>query len=577
MGKRSLLSLFALTGCWGQTLPQASSPWQDTNLVFRWMRPDTTHPFYEGENDTLFLSAYLLRTYQKLAAGGKVRVLHIGDSHIQGDVQGREIRKKLYTLWGPGGRGYVFPYALAGTTSTYDYLSNGAGQWLYARSVHLSPVLPLGMTGIAIGTYDPLATWRVRWVPEYTPAAPPSAQVGLLTRTLKDIQHTLAYHDSAAPLTRTIPAGYQLTWHTLSKPVLFLEGRFSWEGSDSLGYAELHGLFLEDTGRVTYYTMGINGARLRDLPTLPLLKESLRLLQPDLVVIDLGTNDLYGLDGGLVGYKLALEAAIDTIRKAISEVDILVTTPMSFYRRMRPVSELKAASQIARWVAVQKQVALWDAASLLGDIKSWRLAGLAHPDMVHLLSPGYAHKGQLFARAFLHGYWKYLVGRLTIPQEEGRQVTLPDSLLVVRAIPPTPTLSQWAGTPASAASPQTYAPPKPTYRFHKVRPGETLSSIAQRYGVSVQAIQQENGLRGTFIRAGQTLRIPTASGGSKTNPAPSTSTKNPPSGTRSHIVRPGESLWSIAQQYRTTVEALRRLNNLSPSQAIHPGQKLLIP
>jgi len=433
------------------------------------------------------------------------------------------------------------------------------------------------MTGIAIGTYDPLATWRVRWAPEYTPAAPPSAQVGLLTRTLKDIQHTLAYHDSAAPLTRTIPAGYQLTWHTLSKPVLFLEGRFSWEGSDSLGYAELHGLFLEDTGRVTYYTMGINGARLRDLPTLPLLKESLRLLQPDLVVIDLGTNDLYGLDGGLVGYKLALEAAIDTIRKAISEVDILVTTPMSFYRRMRPLPELKAASQIARWVAVQKQVALWDAASLLGDIKSWRLAGLAHPDMVHLLSPGYAHKGQLFARAFLHGYWKYLVGRLTTPQEEGRQVTLPDSLLVVRAIPPTPTLSQWAGTPASAASPQTYAPPKPTYLFHKVRPGETLSSIAQRYGVSVQAIQRENGLRGTFIRAGQTLRIPTASGGSKTKPAPSTSTKNPPSGTRSHIVRPGESLWSIAQQYRTTVEALRRLNNLSPSQAIHPGQRLLIP
>ena len=109
MGKRSLLSLFALTGCWGQTLPQASSPWQDTSLVFRWMRPDTTYPFYEGENDTLFLSAYLLRTYQKLAAGGKVRVLHIGDSHIQGDVQGREIRKMLYTLWGPGGRGYVFP------------------------------------------------------------------------------------------------------------------------------------------------------------------------------------------------------------------------------------------------------------------------------------------------------------------------------------------------------------------------------------------------------------------------------------------------------------------------------------
>ncbi len=575
MGKRGLLSLFILTGCWGQTLPPVPPPWQDTNLVFHWMRSDTTFPFYERENDTLFLSAYLLRTYQKLAAGEKVRVLHIGDSHIQGDVQGREIRKKLYGLWGSGGRGFVFPYALAGTTSAYDYLSSGAGQWLYARSVHLSPVLPLGVTGIAIGTYDPSATWRVRWAPEYTPVAPSSARIGLLTRTLKDIQLTLAYHDSAAPLISTIPAGYQLTWYGPSKPVFFLEGRFSWEGNDSLGYAELHGLFLEDTGRVNYYTMGINGARLRDLPTLPLLKESLHLLRPDLIVIDLGTNDLYGLEGGLLGYKLALEATIDTIRKALSEGDILITTPMSFYRRMRPVPELKAAAQIARWVAVQKQVALWDAASLLGDIKNWRLAGLAHPDMVHLLSPGYAHKGQLFARAFLHGYWKYLTGRFTPPQEEGRYVTLPDSLLVVRAIPPTPTLSQWSGASASTPSPQTYAPPRPTYLYHKVRPGETLGGIAQRYRVSVKAIQQANGLQGTFIRAGQTLRIPTASGGGKTTAAPST--KAPASGARYHVVRPGESLWSIAQQYRTTVETLRRLNNLSPAQAIHPGQKLLIP
>jgi len=545
------------------------------------MFPDTIYPFYEIGNDTLFLAANLLPLWEKIANGEKVRILHIGDSHIQSDVQGREIRKKLYALWGPGGRGYVFPYALAGTSSAYDYVSSGEGQWLYARSVQLEPALPLGATGIAIGTYDPSAIWRIRWAPEYAPAAPPSAQIGLLTRSLRQIQLHLAYHDSIPPITLSLSSGYRLSWIPIQKPLLFLEGRFSWEGADSLGYAELQGIFIEDTGRVSYYTMGISGARLRDLHALPLLKESLTLLSPDLVVIDLGTNDLYGMIQG-PAYKNALEAAIDTIRKALPESAILVTTPMSFYRKMKPVPELKAASQIARWVCLQKGAALWDAASLLGDIKGWRLSGLAHPDMVHLLSAGYAHKGQLFARAFLHGYWKYLTGRLVPATEEGRGVTLPDSLLVVRAIPPTPVFSQWTGASTSppTASPQNYAPPRPSYIYHKVRPGENLGSIAQRYRVSVQAIQRANGLRGTLIRAGQTLRIPVPQGGPTTqtlSKTPNSTNKPAPSARRYHVVRPGESLWTIAQKYKTTPETLRRLNNLSPNQTIHPGQKLLIP
>lgn len=573
--------LFILTKCWGQNLPDSRPPWKDTTLVLQQMAPDTFYPFYEIENDTLFLAANLLHLWEKLANGEKVRILHIGDSHIQGDVQGREIRKKLYALWGPGGRGYVFPYALAGTSSAYDYVSSGEGQWLYARSVQLEPALPLGVTGIAIGTYDPSAVWRIRWAPDYTPAASPSAQIGLLIRNLRQIQLHITYHDSASPITLSLSPGYRLHWLPLQRPLTFLEGRFSWERADSLGYAELQGIFIEDTGKVSYCTMGISGARLRDLHALPLLKESLTLLSPDLVVIDLGTNDLYGMVEG-IAYRAALEAAIDTIRKALPESAILVTTPMSFYRKMKPVPELKAASQIARWVCLQKGAALWDAASLLGDIKGWRLSGLAHPDMVHLLPSGYAHKGQLFARAFLHGYWKYLMGRMIPAREEGQGVTLPDSLLVSRAIPATPLLSQWGGASASTptSSPQTYAPPRPSYIYHKVRPGENLGTIAQRYRVSVQAIQRANGLRGTLIRAGQTLRIPVPQGGPQSqspSKTPDPTRQSAPPAQRYHLVRPGESLWTIARKYRTDPETLRRLNNLSPGQLIHPGQKLLIP
>lgn len=553
--------------------PAFGPPWQDTSRVRLLMQPDTVYSFLRVDVDTLFLAKALERTWQKLSAGQKVRVLHVGDSHIQGDVQGREIRRRLYAIWGAGGRGFAFPYALASTTSAYDYVSVGQGQWLYARSVYLQPVLPLGVTGIAIGTYDPSAWWRLTWPPQGEAVAAPPAQVGFLVRTLREgITLALRYADSLPFTTIALDPGYQLVWTALTRPVYALQGGFRWQGEDSLAYGELHGIFLEDTGRVTYYTMGINGARLADWSKLPLVSQSLTLLKPDLVVLDLGTNDLYAAEANLPAYKQALEAAIDTIRRACLESDILITTPMSFYRRMRPLPLLRGASAVARWVALQKQVALWDAAMLLGDIKDWRLAGLAHADMVHLLSSGYALKGQLFTRAFLEGYLRYLEGRLPTFEVEGTGVLLPDSLLRVEPIAATPSLQTWMKSPSGSSgygSASTYVPPKPQYLYHKVRPGETLGGLAQRYRTTVRAIQQANGLRGTQIRAGQTLRIP-AYGRGPSKVAVS-------SQTRSHVVQAGESLWTIAQRYGVTVEALCQANRLRPSSTIHPGQRLVIP
>jgi LysM repeat protein len=45
---------------------------------------------------------------------------------------------------------------------------------------------------------------------------------------------------------------------------------------------------------------------------------------------------------------------------------------------------------------------------------------------------------------------------------------------------------------------------------------------------------------------------------------------------RHHVVKPGETLYQIAKKYGTTIEELRRLNQLKPGQALHPGQKLVV-
>lgn len=111
---------------------------------------------------------------------------------------------------------------------------------------------------------------------------------------------------------------------------------------------------------------------------------------------------------------------------------------------------------------------------------------------------------------------------------------------------------------------------------HSVKRGETLSGIAARYGSSVQAIVQANGLSGTTIYPGQTLVIPqgnaTASYIAQGSPKPMASG----GAVRVHAVQAGDTLSGIAARYGTTVAALKRANGLA-SNTIYVGQSLTIP
>ncbi len=93
-----------------------------------------------------------------------------------------------------------------------------------------------------------------------------------------------------------------------------------------------------------------------------------------------------------------------------------------------------------------------------------------------------------------------------------------------------------------------------------VQPGDSLWLIAQKYNTTVQAIKNRNGLSGDMLNIGQVLYIPTSQQTS----------------TIQYTVKPGDSLWLIAQKYNTTVEAIRQLNGLS-GNLLNVGQILKIP
>ncbi len=112
---------------------------------------------------------------------------------------------------------------------------------------------------------------------------------------------------------------------------------------------------------------------------------------------------------------------------------------------------------------------------------------------------------------------------------------------------------------------------------HRVRRGETLSTIATRYGASVYAIQKANSLRNPHrISIGQDLMIP----GSAVRVAALDSmpvSSGTPDGTRvTHRVRRGESLSTIARRYRTDVRSLAVWNSIADPRLIRSGQRLVV-
>ena len=114
-------------------------------------------------------------------------------------------------------------------------------------------------------------------------------------------------------------------------------------------------------------------------------------------------------------------------------------------------------------------------------------------------------------------------------------------------------------TPTGTLTPSaTYVPPTPI--AHVVQPGETLCALARRYNTSVWAIMAYNRLYTTTIFAYSTLLIPPA----------------PQAGPVIHVVQAGNTLYSLARAYHTTIWAIMAANGLSNAN-IYVGQSLVIP
>lgn len=110
----------------------------------------------------------------------------------------------------------------------------------------------------------------------------------------------------------------------------------------------------------------------------------------------------------------------------------------------------------------------------------------------------------------------------------------------------------------------------PGWSTYTVRGGDTLSGIASRNGTTVKELVRLNALppHGNLVYAGRTLKVPGGSSAGKAVTSSRTAKVR-------HTVHTGDSLWTVAREYGTTVPAIVRANGLR-STVVQPGQQLTV-
>jgi lysophospholipase L1-like esterase len=332
----------------------------------------------------------------------KVTILHLGDSHIQCDIFTDKVRTHFQQQFGDGGRGLVFPYKVANSTNPHNFVSFSTGEWTAYSSVKTNLFSRWGLTGYTLATNNPQATLALQtsWS-KNSPITKVKIFYPIKDYSLFDV--SLLIPKSQIKVKNVYPEDgfveYEFRQAQRTIPLTF---------SNSLPIQKqflLQGISLENHQKgVIYHAVGVNGADIETFLRCTDLNPHLKTLQPDLVIISLGTNDALVPNFDEKLFKINYKLLIRQIQTALPKAAILLTSPNPSYDfTKKPNKHLEKVQKILKELKNELNCTLWDFYGIVGGIKSIKTFendGWLKPDKIHLTNKGYTQQGELFWECF---------------------------------------------------------------------------------------------------------------------------------------------------------------------------------
>ncbi|TWP30421.1 hypothetical protein ETU08_04820 [Apibacter muscae] len=371
---------------------------------------ENTYSFVQENKNVIHNSQELQPFFKKLdqASSRKINILHIGDSHLQPNQITQVPRKQLQKVFGNAGRGLIVPYKVAGTNSPDDIISTSQFKWEGKRNCKPLIPQPTGIGGISLKSLDSASTFIFRLPHEYAFSSMTvffendGKSYDLFAKDLihGEVINLKNFIDEKNPNVSKI----KFSQPTNEVEILSLKTSLEQTHTTILGINTEN----EENG-IVYHSIGVNGAEYYHYDTSEYFNEETPFLNPDLIIISLGTNEAFRKNFDEEDFKSEVHKFITNLRKYNPEVPFLITTPANSYINKKYQNpKLKRVRDILVAYCKENQLAFWDLQEITGNAQNWKNNQLISKDLIHYNAKGYRLQGELLYNALINSYKEYV-------------------------------------------------------------------------------------------------------------------------------------------------------------------------
>ena len=332
------------------------------------------------------------------ARNKKLVILHLGDSHLQNENFPNKCRNISQNILGDAGIGLIQPFSIVRTYDASFYKSSHTGIWDYSKSYMLPPKLTLGVRGMTAITKDENASFKISFKDTLSNAN------SILTLFCGNTDSSFVpdiYIDTIKATLLYIKGDFRI--YQLSKNITNIYLKLSKSNQNQNNFI-LYGMSLsnnKDFGCV-WHNAGVGACQYKSVLFETKYADETAYLEPDLVIIDFGTNDFLYRNKIPTDLKDQIYSVIEKIKITSPNATILLTSAQDMIYKKRNVSASKLFSKLVREIAIEKHCAFWDWFTISGGsqtMKLWISNQLAMNDGIHLKAQGSEIKAELLVNA----------------------------------------------------------------------------------------------------------------------------------------------------------------------------------
>lgn len=331
---------------------------------------------------------------------GKINIVHIGDSHIQGEIFTNTIRAIFEGYFGKGGVGLNFPYNIAKSNGSSSHLFKSKNIWTSNKLTSIDGQKDSGLMGYVIQTKDSIV--RINYSFKKEPYS-----FNKIKLFVKNADCNLKFFIDSLNF-KNYMIKDDLCEIKLDKPIesFYIELK---SPKDSITNFYGYSIENDSTNGIIYSSIGVNGAKFSDFIKTPNFWSQLKNIEADCVILSMGTNEAQNNNLDLFNNNLL--TMVKKIKIMYPDAAIIITTPpISYYKKIKLNSNVNLISEIIKKLCLENNISYWDLYCIQEEIDhsvQWKNNKLLRPDLIHYSGDGYMLQANLFISAFQKSWFRY--------------------------------------------------------------------------------------------------------------------------------------------------------------------------